>query len=178
MWLKYHSWYFKINWKFHHNNFEISIVVFMPNITANHAITCTNLHADCLSLVPSVFHLKNGRDTFPTVTVIWVSPRFGNPYSQNPSDMGFGNGDAQNAGMPAYHCDTAPCAVGCMYSMPCQLPLFTVFLPWGCYHYYYYYYYYLTWQEIVIAHLKKSLNQWVSRKLNVYSILFTNIKGR
>ena len=25
------------------NNFEISLVVFMPNITTNHAITCTNL---------------------------------------------------------------------------------------------------------------------------------------
>ena len=24
------------------NNFEISLVVFMPNITTNHAITCTN----------------------------------------------------------------------------------------------------------------------------------------
>ena len=25
-----------------YNNFEISLVVFMPNITTNHAITCTN----------------------------------------------------------------------------------------------------------------------------------------
>ena len=25
-----------------HNNFEISLVVFMPNITTNHAITYTN----------------------------------------------------------------------------------------------------------------------------------------
>ena len=29
--------------KFMYNNFEISVVVFMPNITANHAITYTNL---------------------------------------------------------------------------------------------------------------------------------------
>ena len=56
--------------------------------------------------------------------MIWVSPRFGHPHSQNPSDVGipfsyylsdlgyrgypypqgFGKGDAQNAGM---HCDTA-----------------------------------------------------------------------
>ena len=86
----------------------------MPNITANHSITCTNLQADCLNLVPSVFHLKIGRGTFPAVTVIWASPRFGDPHFQNASDKGFGNGDAQNVGMPAYHCDTAPRAVGCI----------------------------------------------------------------
>ena len=28
-----------------YNNFEISLVVFMPNITTNHAITYTNTHA-------------------------------------------------------------------------------------------------------------------------------------
>ena len=27
-----------------YNNFEISLVVFMPNITTNHAITYTNEH--------------------------------------------------------------------------------------------------------------------------------------
>ena len=27
-----------------YNNFEISLVVFMPNITTNHAITYTNYH--------------------------------------------------------------------------------------------------------------------------------------
>ena len=27
-----------------YNNFEISLVVFMPNITTNHAITYTNIH--------------------------------------------------------------------------------------------------------------------------------------
>ena len=44
---KYHSWYLEIVPNFIHltaceityNNFEISLVVFMPNITTNHAIT-------------------------------------------------------------------------------------------------------------------------------------------
>ena len=51
IWHKYHSWYFKIvsNYtrltarEMTYNNFEISLVIFMPNITTNHAITCTNL---------------------------------------------------------------------------------------------------------------------------------------
>ena len=80
----------------------------MPNITANHAITCTNLQADCLNLVPSVFHLKIGRGTFPAVTVIWASLRFGDPHFQNPSDMGFKNGEAQNVGMPGLHITVTP----------------------------------------------------------------------
>ena len=50
IWHKYHSWYFKIVTNFTrltareitYNNFEISLVVFMPNITTNHAITYTN----------------------------------------------------------------------------------------------------------------------------------------
>ena len=50
IWHKYHSWYFKIVSNFTrltareitHNNFELSLVVFMPNITTNHAISCTN----------------------------------------------------------------------------------------------------------------------------------------
>ena len=49
---KYHSWYFKIvsNFtrltarKITYNNFEISLVVFMPNTTTNHAITYTNYY--------------------------------------------------------------------------------------------------------------------------------------
>ena len=49
-WHKYHSWYFEIVSNFTrltareitYNNFEISLVVFMPNITTNHAITHTN----------------------------------------------------------------------------------------------------------------------------------------
>ena len=49
MWHKYHSWYFKIAPNFTRltareimwNNFEISLVVFMPNITTNRAITYT-----------------------------------------------------------------------------------------------------------------------------------------
>ena len=50
IWHKYHLWYFKIVSNFTrllareitYNNFEISLVVFMPNITTNHAITYTN----------------------------------------------------------------------------------------------------------------------------------------
>ena len=51
IWHKYHSEYFKIVSNFTcltareitYNNFEISLVVFMPNITTNHAITYTYL---------------------------------------------------------------------------------------------------------------------------------------
>ena len=50
IWHKYHSWYFKIVSNFTrltaceitYNNFEVSLVVFIPNITTNHAITYTN----------------------------------------------------------------------------------------------------------------------------------------
>ena len=42
IWHKYHSWYFKISPNLCKNNFEISLVVFMPNITTNQAITYTN----------------------------------------------------------------------------------------------------------------------------------------
>ena len=50
IWHKHHLWYFKIVSNFTrltageitHNNFEISLVVFMPNITTNHAIIYTN----------------------------------------------------------------------------------------------------------------------------------------
>ena len=50
IWHKYHSWYFKIVSNFtrlmaceiSYNNFEISLLLFMPNITTNHAITYTN----------------------------------------------------------------------------------------------------------------------------------------
>jgi len=51
IWHKYHLWYFKIVPNFtrltareiiYNNYFEISLVVFMPNITINHAITSTN----------------------------------------------------------------------------------------------------------------------------------------
>ena len=52
IWHKYHSWYFKIVSNFTrlkaseitYNNFEISLVVFMQNITTNHAITYTSFH--------------------------------------------------------------------------------------------------------------------------------------
>ena len=50
IWHKYHLWYFKIISNFSpltaheisYKNFEISLVVFMPTITTNHAITYTN----------------------------------------------------------------------------------------------------------------------------------------
>ena len=58
IWHKYHSGYFKIVSNFTrlmareitYNNFEISLVVFMPNITTNHAITYTNIMGDELLL--------------------------------------------------------------------------------------------------------------------------------
>ena len=50
IWHKYHLWYFKIVSNFTRltareimsNDFEISLVVFVPNITINHPITYTN----------------------------------------------------------------------------------------------------------------------------------------
>ena len=55
--LQYHSWYFKTVSYFTrltareitYNNFEIALVVFMPNITTNHAITFTNNLLQCIS---------------------------------------------------------------------------------------------------------------------------------
>ena len=46
-----------------YNNFEISLVVFMPNITANHAITYTN----CNTLNVINFNPKSN-------SVAWVEP--------------------------------------------------------------------------------------------------------
>ena len=51
-WRKYHLWYFKIVSNFTcrtareitYNSFEISLVVFMSNITTNHTITYTNIN--------------------------------------------------------------------------------------------------------------------------------------
>ena len=52
IWHKYHLWYFKIVSNFTrltargeitYNNFELSLMVFVPNITTNHAITYTNI---------------------------------------------------------------------------------------------------------------------------------------
>ena len=62
IWHKYHSWYFKIVSNFNrltareitYNNFEISLVVFMSNITTNHAITYTNWNKQCVKL--TLFH--------------------------------------------------------------------------------------------------------------------------
>ena len=59
IWHKYHWWYFKIVSNFTrltareitYNNFEISLVVFKPNITTNHAITYTNATSDISKLL-------------------------------------------------------------------------------------------------------------------------------
>ena len=65
-WHKHHSWYFKIVSNFTrptareitYNNFEISLVVFMPNITTNHAMTCTNCTCSAgFTFVVSFFYL-------------------------------------------------------------------------------------------------------------------------
>ena len=64
IWHKYHLWYFKIVSNFTHlmareisyNNFEISLVVFMPNITTNHAITYTNHTSLLKTLKYHCFH--------------------------------------------------------------------------------------------------------------------------
>ena len=37
-----------------YNNFEISLVVFMPNITTNHAITNTNSYSRIRLIIPSL----------------------------------------------------------------------------------------------------------------------------
>ena len=63
IWHKYHSGYFKIVSNFTrltareitYNNFEISLVVFMPNTTTNHAITNTYTHMFSLQIDRSVF---------------------------------------------------------------------------------------------------------------------------
>ena len=62
IWHKYHEWFFKIISNFTqltaceitYNNFEISRVVFMPNITTNHAITYTNMQIFFFKDVPEV----------------------------------------------------------------------------------------------------------------------------
>ena len=66
IWHKYHERYFKIVSNFTrltareitYNNFEISLVVFMPNITSNHTITYTNpelKHSAQLGLTRSIY---------------------------------------------------------------------------------------------------------------------------
>ena len=63
IWHKYHSGYFKIVSNFTrlrareitYNNFEISLVVFMPNITTNHAITYTNTVTTLFTISDSSF---------------------------------------------------------------------------------------------------------------------------
>ena len=59
IWHKYHAWYFKIVSNFTrltareitYNNFETSLVVFMPNITTNPAITYTYSDLTCARLL-------------------------------------------------------------------------------------------------------------------------------
>lgn len=59
IWHRYHSRYFKIVSNFTHlttheipyNNFEISLVVFIPNIVTNHAITYTNDRQFCNRMI-------------------------------------------------------------------------------------------------------------------------------
>ena len=55
IWHKYYSSYFKIV-SIAYNNFEISLVVFMPNITTNHAITYPN---SPMSAFPYIYNFKN-----------------------------------------------------------------------------------------------------------------------
>ena len=72
IWHKYHSWYFKIVSNFTrltareitYNNFEISLVVFMPNTTTNHAISYTNLNCT---------EIKRWFNVSCTQHVIWVT---------------------------------------------------------------------------------------------------------
>ena len=74
---KYDSWYFKIVSNFSNftrltareimdNNFEISFVVFMPNITTNHAITYTNNNGNFL--VPDQ---RENATLFPTAAIFY-----------------------------------------------------------------------------------------------------------
>ena len=67
IWHKYHSWYFNIvsnltlltAREISYNNFEISLVVFMPNIPTNHAITYTNCGGVCINLRGAVTDTRN-----------------------------------------------------------------------------------------------------------------------
>ena len=57
-----------------------------------------------LELGPSVYiaNLVTSVSPLPAVTVIWVSPRFGHPRTQIPSDMGIPDKDAQNTDSVKY----------------------------------------------------------------------------
>ena len=67
IWHKYHSRYFKIVSNFTrltareitYNNFEISLVVFMPNITTYHAITYTNFSFFVVVNIDEALTLRN-----------------------------------------------------------------------------------------------------------------------
>ena len=45
-----------------YNNFEISLMVFMPNITTNHAIIYTNYHLNCM--------VSNSMDQTPVAQMV------------------------------------------------------------------------------------------------------------
>ena len=69
IWHKYHSWYFKSVSNFTrltsreitYNKFEISLVVFIPNITTNHAIAYTNLNQITLRLAIGREFIRSAR---------------------------------------------------------------------------------------------------------------------
>ena len=78
--VQYHSWYSKTVSNFTrltaleitYNNFEISLLVFMPNITTNHAIAYTNFNLHVKLLVP---------DSKWTVTLNIVTTAYSTVYS-------------------------------------------------------------------------------------------------
>ena len=83
IWHKYHSGYFKIVSNFTrltareitYNNFEISLVVFMPNITTNHTITYTNLEFQCLEkpefkILAFSKHCNSKFGLFPNIAIL------------------------------------------------------------------------------------------------------------
>ena len=55
-----------------HNNFEISLMVFMPNITTNHAITYTNIsmHKGCWKQI-SIYSYKRDEITVLSIEVTY-----------------------------------------------------------------------------------------------------------
>ena len=71
IWHKYHSWYFKIASNF---NFEISVVVFMPSMTTNHAITYTYLKFHLEKKVPltGVISTKKKAQVFICFVSNWM----------------------------------------------------------------------------------------------------------
>ena len=81
IWHKYHSGYFKIVSNFTRltaseitcNNFEISLVVFMPNVTTYHATTYTNKASKLRESVRAFFLQLNIVIIELCVLLKWVS---------------------------------------------------------------------------------------------------------